>query len=215
LKLSTKVAPFDLGLVERAVNRVGAQAALNRAILILSEWVSESGTGVSLFNLQSVMYPGPIPPLLPSMKSITSKPILDTTAPSFAPSQQQTSVQTSASVVSSVVATPSSLVVTTTAQQGQGGHFTQADKQVALRGLGGGGSVLISKEAVRRSEKDREEEEEVFLKRQKRETEVVDVDEDEGEDSTIVSSVPAVGSSSSIAGNDDEDSESEAACIIS
>jgi len=218
LKLTTKVAAFDLGLVERAVNRVGAQAALNRAVLILSEWVSESGTGVSLFNLQSVMYPGPIPPLLPSMKSITSKPILDTSAPFSAPSQQKTSVQTSESVVSSVVATPSSLVVTTSARQAKEDHSAQADVQVALRGLGGGGSVLISKEAIRRSEKDREEEEEeIFLKKQKRETAVVDVDdeEDAGEDSTNFMSEQAVGSSSSMADNDGDDSESEAACIIS
>ena len=218
LKLSTKVAPFDLGLVERAVNRVGVKAALNRAILILSEWVSESGTGVSLFNSQSVMFPGPIPPLLPSMKSIMSKPIVDTTALSFAPSQQQTSEQTAASVVSSVVATPSSLVVTKTARQSEKDRSTQADKQVVLRGLGGGDSVLISKEAIRRSEKDQEEEEEeVSLKKQKRETEVVDVgeEEEEEEESTIVSNAPAVGSSSSVADNDGEDSESEAACIIS
>jgi hypothetical protein len=41
------------------------------------------------------------------------------------------------------------------------------------------------------------------------------VDEDAGEESTIVSRAQAVGSASSVAGNDDEDSESEAACIIS
>lgn len=217
LKLSTKVAPFDLGLVERAVNRVGVQAALNRAILFLSEWVSESGTGVSLFNSQSVMYPGPIPPLLPSMKSTVSKPIVDTAAPSSVPSQQQTSEQTSASVVSSLVATPSSVEATKTAQKSEKDHSTQANKQVALQGLGSGVSVLISKEAIRRSEKDREEEEEVFLKKQKRETEVVDAgqEEEEEEDSANFSSAQAVGSSSTMADNDGENSESEAACIIS
>ena len=218
LKLSTKVAPFDLGLVERAVNRVGVKAALNRAILILSEWVSESGTGVSLFNSQSVMFPGPIPPLLPSMKSTVSKPIVDTTAPSSTPSQQQTSERTSALVVSSVVATPSSVEATKTARQSEEDRSTQADKQVVLRGLGGEGSVLISKEAIRRSEKDREEKvDEVSLKKQKRETEVVDVgqEEDTEEDLTNISNALAVGSASAMADNDGEDSESEAACIIS
>lgn len=216
LKLSTKVAAFDLDLVERAVNRVGVQAALDRAILILSEWVYESGTGVSLFNPQSVMYPGPIPPLLPSMKSTVSKQIVDTTAPSSVPSQQKTSEQTSASVVSSVVATPSTLVATS-ARQAEEDCSTQADKQVVLRGLGGGGSVLISKEAIRRSEKDLREIEKESLKKQKQETEVVDVGEEkeEEEESTIVSNAPAVGSSSSVADNDGEDSESEAACVIS
>lgn len=227
LKLSTKAAPLDLGLVERLVNRVGVQVALNKAIQILAELVSDCGTGPSLFNTQSVMYPGPIPPLLPSIKlpqqvSVSmSKPIQQSGAPYPNSSQKLNAGQTSSTVaeLSSILASSSVIAKSVTSQDE---NTFYADKLAALQVLRGGGSVIISEEAIQRLEEEGlGKEEPGLMKKQKRDTNIAkgNVAVRKEEFANISSSPDEISSSgslksTSLAEDEGGDSESEAACII-
>jgi hypothetical protein len=212
LKLTTKSAQFDLGLVERVVNQVGVKSALNRAILILTECVSESGTGLSLFQSQSVMYPGPIPPLLQSTKPLQQQASVP--APGLL-SHHHAVTQSGATTVPTSVQASVSVVATTAARRIQEDVTSQSDKQASLRVLVSGGSVVIPKEAIQRSKEEEGNVEETSSKKFKQDPEVIDVDvEDEEEDLTVVPA-PSIGlKHSSITENDGEDSESEAACLV-
>jgi hypothetical protein len=227
LKLSTRVAPFDFGLVERVVNRVGVHVALKRALQILAGLVSDCGSGPSLFNTQSVMFPGPIPPLLPSMKlpqqvSVSmSKRIQQAGAPYPDSSQNLKFVQTSTVAESSCEAAPSSLI--TKAGSRQEDHSFQVDRRAALQVLRGGGSVIISEETIQRSEEELGNEEQGSLKKKvKQETQTGEGGIiSETEESIDISSSPDEVSapvslkSTSLADDEGGDSESEAACTIS
>ena len=215
LKLTTKAAQFDLGLVERVVDQVGVKSALNRAISILTECVSESGTGLSLFQSQSVMYPGPIPPLLQSTKPLQQQASVP--SPGLL-SHQHAATQSGATVVPTSVQASVSVVATTAARRVQEDLTSESDKQASLRVLGSGGSVVIPKEAIQRSKEEEGNVEETSSKKFKKDPEVIDVDvddedEDEEEDLTV-GSAPVGLKPSSMTENDGEDSESEAACIV-
>jgi hypothetical protein len=221
LKLSTRVAPFDPRLVERAVDRVGVRDSFNEAIHILAELVSDCGTGPSLFNTQSVMYPGPIPPLLLSMKlplqvtAFFSKPIQQTGA-SYTGSLQEVG-QTSAIAESSGIATPSSLFPKTGSRRED--YPFQADNFVTLQVLRGDSSVIISKESHLQLEEDLGNEEQRSLKKQRREPQIGNIVARKEESVNILSLPDEVSASVSlksisVAEDDGGDSESEAACII-
>jgi len=226
LKLSTRVAPFDLGLVEGVVKLVGVEVALNKAIQILAELVSDCGTGPSLFNTQSVMYPGPIPPLLPSMKlpqqvSVSmSKPFQLAGAPYPDSSQKLVFGQTSTVAESSSIAAPPSFLAKTCSRQDN--HTFHADKLATLQLLRGESSVIISEETVQQSKEDLGKEEQGSLKKQKREIQIGDGSVlSEKEEFVNTSSTPDEKSASdslkstTLADDEGGDSESEAACTIS
>jgi len=220
LKLSTRIATFDLGLVERVVNHVGVQAAFNKAIYILAELVSDCGTGPSLFNTQSVMYPGPIPPLLPSMNlpqqvsESMSKPIQQTGASCPASSQKLNLGQTSSTVAeSSSILAPSSLFPKTDSRRED--YPFQADKFATLQVLRGHSSSIISKEAIQQSEEDLGNEEQGSLKKQKREPQIGNIVARK-EGSVSISSLPdevSASFKSTHMADEGGDSESDAACI--
>jgi hypothetical protein len=222
LKLSTRIASFDLGLVERVVNHVGVQAAFNKAIHILAELVSDCGTGPSLFNTQSVMYPGPIPSLLPSMKLLQqedaskSKPIQQTGAPYPDSTQKQRLGQMSTVAESSSIAAPSSLFPKTGSRRED--YPFQADNFATLQALRGDSSVIISKESRQQSE-DLGNEEQRSLKKQRREPQIGNIVARKEESVNILSLPDEVSASvslksTSVAEDESGDSESEAACII-
>ena len=214
LKLSTKAAQFDLGLLERVVDQVGVKIALGRAIVILTECVSERGKGLSLFQSQSVMYPGPIPPLLQSTKPLQQQVSVPA---SGLLSHQQAVIQPGVTVVPTIAQASVSVVATTASRRLQEELTSQSDKQTALRVLGSGGSVVIPKEAIQRSKEEQGKVVETSSKKFKKDPEVIDVDvkdEDDEKDLTVGSS-PSIGlKPSSLNENDGEDSESEAACIV-
>jgi hypothetical protein len=160
------------------------------------------------------MYPGPIPPLLQSTKPLQQQVSVPA---SGLLSHQQPVVQPGVTVVPTIAQASVSIVATTAARRVQEDLTSQFDKQTALRVLGSGGSVVIPKDAIQRSKEEQGKVEETSLKKFKKDPEVIDADvedEDDQEDMTVVSA-PVELKPSSMTENDGEDSESEAACIVS